>query len=65
MSVVISECCHNSSIHSKRNWFSEYLENNDIKKNAHCVHTIALVCSPKIGTDQKPWKPINKLTKIS
>ena len=50
--VVISECCHNSSIHGKSNWFSEYLENNNIKKNAQCVNTIALICSPKIGNDR-------------
>ena len=43
--------------------FSEYSENYNIKKNAQCVHTIALVCSPKIGNNWKPWKPINKLTK--
>ena len=23
------------------------------------------VCSPKIGNDRQPWKPFNKLTKIS
>ena len=49
--LAISECCHNSSIHGKRNWFSEYLENNNIKKDAQCVHTIALVCSPKVGNN--------------
>ena len=38
--VVISECYQNSSIHGKRNLFSEYLENSN-KKNAQCVHTIA------------------------
>ena len=41
------------------------IENNNIKKNAQYVHTIALVCSPKICNNRKPKKPINKLTKIS
>ena len=35
--------------------------------NAQCVsvHTIALVCSPKIGNDWQHRKGLNKLTKIS
>ena len=37
----------------------------NIKKESQCVHTIALVCSPKIGNDRQPWKALNKLTKIS
>ena len=53
------------TFYGKRDRLSEYLENNNIKKNAQCVHTIALVCSRKIGNDLKPWKPINKLTKTS
>ena len=44
--VVISKCCLNSSKHGKRKWFSKCLENNTNKKNAQCVHTFALVCSP-------------------
>ena len=35
--------------------------------NARCVpvHTIALVCCPKIGNDWQLWKPLNKFAKIS
>ena len=36
-----------------------------MKKNAQCVHTIALVCSPKIGNDRQLCKALNKLAKIS
>ena len=50
--------------YEKRDWFGKYLETNNIKKNAQCVHTIALVCSPKIGIDMQPWTPLNKLTKL-
>ena len=38
---------------------------NYSKKNAQCLHIIALVCSPKIGNDRQPLKPFNKLSKIS
>ena len=64
MRVVISECCLTSSKNGKRSWYSKHLENNTIR-NAQCVHTIALVCSPKIGNDRQPLKPLSKLTKIS
>ena len=28
-------------------------------------NTIALVCSPNIGNDWQPWKPLIKLTEIT
>ena len=61
--VVIAES--SSSKHGKINWFTNYLKHDNVKNNAQCVHTIALVCSPKIGNDRQPWKPWNKLTMIS
>ena len=65
MGVVIFECCVNSLKHGQRNQSTKHLEQNNIKKNAQCVHTIASVCSPKIGNDWQPWNLLNKLTKIS
>ena len=36
----------------KKNQLTKYLENNNIRKNAQYVSTIASVCSPKLGNDR-------------